>query len=815
MKHMDTSSRQGGPNLSDLDASSGSLLERILFNHRRVVVALCVLATLLLGYRATGLQLNAAFEKMIPTSHPFIAAYLENRQELSGLGNTLRIAVENTKGDIFDASYLDTLRRINDEVFLLPGVDRSYVKSLWTPSTRWIGVTEDGLEGGPVIPNAYDGSAASLTELRANIERSGQVGQLVAANLRSSVIVVPLLDVDAHGKRLDYHEFSGKLERLRHKYEDGSIRLHITGFAKVVGDLIEGLKHVVLFFGLAIAVCAGVLYWHTRCMRSTLLVVFCSLLSVVWLLGLLSLLGYELDPYSILAPFLVFAIGMSHGAQKMNGIMQDIGRGLHRLTAARLTYRRLFVAGLTALLADAVGFAVLMVIRIQVIHDLAVAASLGVAVLIFTNLVLLPILLSYVGVNREAALRSLRGDRASAGSANAGAVAAPRKHAFWAFLDRFTQRKWAALALGIALALGTASFFVRLDLKVGDLEPGAPELRRDARYNRDTAFMVANYAASSDTYVVMVKTPQFQCSRFSTLSLVDDLEWKLRQLPGVDGTSSFASLAKTAAVGMNEGSFKWYDVPRTQDMLNAITTRAPREMFNQNCDLLTIYVYLRDHKSDTLDAVVKVVDQFGQANNTADLKFLSAAGNAGIEAATNIVVRQANGQMLLLVYGAVILLAFVTFRSWRAVLCAVIPLMLTTILTEALMVMLGIGVKVATLPVIALGVGIGVDYALYVLAVTLAELRQGSSLSASYYRALLFTGKVVVLTGVTLAIAVATWMLSPIKFQADMGILLAFMFIWNMLGALILLPALACFLFPHASLHASAPAGVTVPGSSG
>lgn len=815
MKPMDTSSRQEGLNVPDLDASSGSLLERILFNHRRVVIALCVLATLLLGYRATALQLNAAFEKMIPTSHPFIAAYLENKQELSGLGNTLRIAVENPKGDIFDASYMETLRRINDEVFLLPGVDRSYVKSLWTPSTRWIGVTEDGLEGGPVIPNAYDGSAQSLKALRANIERSGQVGQLVAANLRSSVIVVPLLDVDAHGQRLDYHEFSGKLERLRHKYESGSVRLHITGFAKVVGDLIEGLKHVVLFFGLAIAVCAAVLYWHTRCIRSTLLVVFCSLLSVIWLLGLLSLLGYELDPYSVLAPFLVFAIGMSHGAQKMNGIMQDIGRGLHRLTAARLTYRRLFVAGLTALLADAVGFAVLMMIKIQVIHDLAVAASLGVAVLIFTNLVLLPILLSYVGVNPKAALRSVRADGASAASASAGAGAAPRKQAFWAFLDRFTQRKWAALALGVAVVLGTASFVVRLDLKVGDLEPGAPELRRDARYNRDTAFMVANYAASSDTYVVMVKTPQFQCSRFSTLSLVDDLEWKLRQLPGVDGTNSFASLAKTAAVAMNEGSFKWYDVPRTQDMLNAITTRAPRELFNQNCDLLTVYVYLRDHKSDTLDAVVKVVDEFGQANNTADLKFLSAAGNAGIEAATNIVVRQANGQMLLLVYGAVILLAFVTFRSWRAVLCAVIPLMLTTVLTEALMVLLGIGVKVATLPVIALGVGIGVDYALYVLAVTLAELRQGNSLSASYYRALLFTGKVVVLTGITLAIAVATWMLSPIKFQADMGILLAFMFIWNMLGALILLPALACFLFPHAASDARVPAGATASGSSG
>jgi predicted RND superfamily exporter protein len=146
------------------------------------------------------------------------------------------------------------------------------------------------------------------------------------------------------------------------------------------------------------------------------------------------------------------------------------------------------------------------------------------------------------------------------------------------------------------------------------------------------------------------------------------------------------------------------------------------------------------------------------------------------------------------VYGAVIALCFVTFRSWRAVVVAVLPLVLTSLLAEALMVALGMGVKVATLPVIALGVGIGVDYALYILSITLAQLRAGLSLSDAYYRALLFTGKVVMLTGITLAVGVVTWIFSPIKFQGDMGLLLAFMFIWNMLGALILLPALAHFL---------------------
>lgn len=776
-------------NVEDFDPRSGSLAERVFFNNRLIVVVTCLIITAVLGYQAMGLKLNAAFEKMIPTTHPYIINYLENKGQLAGLGNTLRIAVETRKGTIFDAEYLETVRRINDEVFLFPGVDRPYMKSLWTPATRWTGVTEEGFDCGPVIPGDYDGSPRSLEQVRLNVERSGEIGQLVAANYQSSIVLLPLQEKDTvTGTRIDYHEFSLRLEELRQKYESETIKIHITGFAKVVGDLIDGLKQVLLFFAAAIAICTAVLYWYTRCARSTLLVVACSLVAVIWMLGLLPTFGFELDPYSVLVPFLVFAIGMSHGAQKMNGIMQDIARGTHKLVAARYTFRRLFLAGLTALMADGVGFAVLMIIDIKVIQDLAVTACIGMAALIFTNLVLIPILLSFTGVSAKAAQRSLKAEIADKSDP------LHKKHAFWAFLDLFTGRKWATVAVMVAAVLGAAGFAASLQLKIGDTDPGAPELRPDSRYNRDNAFMATNYAASSDTYVVMVKTPQFHCAHYSTLLEVSALEWQLQQLPGVESTNSLAALARRSAAGMNEGSLKWYEVPRSQDMLNAIITRAPRELFNQSCDLLTVYVSLKDHKADTLDSVVQTFETLAARHNGAELRFLSAAGNAGIEAATNIVVKRANVQMLLLVYAAVILLAFITFRSWRAVVCAVLPLMLTSALCEALMVFLNIGVKVATLPVIALGVGIGVDYALYILTVTLARLREGMSLSQAYYKALLFTGRVVVLTGVTLGLAVATWTFSPVKFQADMGVLLAFMFIWNMLGALVLLPALACFL---------------------
>ncbi len=770
----------------NFDPRSGSAIERLLFNHRLWILALCALVTVLLGRQALQLQINASFEKTIPTHHSYVRNYLAHQAQLTGLGNAVRIAVENPNGTIYDPEYLETLRAISDEVFLIPGVSRNQMKSLWTPSTRWVGVTEDGLEGGPVIPDGYGGSPQDLEQLAANIARSGEIGQLVALDSRSSVIYVPLLAMDASGKPLDYAALAERLEQLRLKYEPQGVRLHVTGFAKIVGDLIEGVRAVVGFFALAVAIATAMVFWYTRCIRSTALVVIASLVAVIWQLGLLPLLGYALDPYSILVPFLVFAIGMSHGAQKMNGIMQDVGRGLPKLVAARFTFRRLFLAGLTALLADAVGFAVLLVIDIQVIRELAIAASIGVAMLIFTNLILLPILLSYSGVSAKAAARSLRAEAADASGEG--------KHPLWAFLDRYTQRRHATIAVCVSTVLAVLGFVVSLQLKIGDLDPGAPELRADSRYNRDVAFVNAAYGASSDVLAVMVKTPDGQCAQYETLNRIDALEWQLRQLEGVESTNSLALLNRRVLAGLNEGNPKWYEFLPNQDMLNTVTAGAPRGLYNDACSLLTLYVYLRDHKAETLSRVVKHVEAFAAANDTADVKFLLAAGSAGIEAATNIVVQDAWRTMLLLVYAAVAVLCFLTFRSWRAVLVAILPLVLTSVLAEALMVALGMGVKVATLPVIALGVGIGVDYALYILSVTLAQLREGKSLSESYYRALLFTGKVVMLTGVTLAIGVITWVASPIKFQADMGLLLAFMFLWNMLGALVLLPALAHFL---------------------
>jgi predicted RND superfamily exporter protein len=761
---------------------SEQLIERVLFHKRLPVLFIFILLTLGLGFQAVQIRPDASFVKMIPSSHPYVENYLKYRNDLSGLGNSLRVVVEAKQGDIFTATFQNTLKQVTDEAFFIPGVDRSALKSIWTPNVRWTEVTEEGFEGGPVISPEYDGSAASLEQLRTNVLRSGQVGILVANDFKSAIIQMPLFDKDpATGEKLNYQALSSKVETLiREKYENADVRIRITGFAKIVGDLIDGAKSVALFFAMAIAITLVLLYLYSGSVTGTLIPIGCSLVAVVWQMGLLKILGYGLDPYSMLVPFLVFAIGVSHGVQVVNTIRLEQSEGADPWLAARRAFRAIYIPGLTALLSDGLGFVTLMVIDIQVIQDLAVAASVGVAVIVMTNLLLLPLLMSYVGVGKKAIAKM---------QASQNKQSSP-----WQVLTVFAKPRGAIIAVSFALVALGVGLYGSQNLKIGDLDKGAPELRADSRYNLDNAFVTDHYSTSSDIFVVMATTAPNQCTSYNTLSTVDSFQEYLTDVPGIQSSVSLVDVSKRVTAGLNEGNLKWRSVSRNQYVINASLAYVPSGFMNGSCSLLPVIIFLDDHKAETLDRVSAAIAGFAAEHNSDALKFEMAAGNSGFEAATNDVIGTAQYEMLAWVYGVVSILCLLTFRSVKTVICIIAPLALTSVLCQALMAYLGIGVKVATLPVIALGVGIGVDYGIYIYSRLSTYLVQGKTLPEAYLATLKTTGSSVAFTGLTLAIGVVLWVFSPIKFQADMGILLTFMFLWNMLGALILLPALACLL---------------------
>lgn len=768
------------------------IYERLIFDHRIFLLLFFAITTILFGVQASKLKVDASFEKMIPMEHPYIKSMFEHLDDIGAGGTQIQISVEATEGDIFDAEYMDALRKISDEVFYLEGVDRRSLKSLWTPNVRWSEVTEQGFEGDAVIPSNYDGSEPTIEALRRNILRSGQVGRLVADNFKSTIVQANLFDRHPEtGEPLDYGRFSSDLEeKIRDRYQNDKIKIHIIGVAKVFGDLLEGGMSIVLFAAITFVITAILLFFYSRCITATIAPLVCSVMAVVWQLGLLHTLGYGLNAYSMLVPFLVFAIGVSHGVQMINAIALEISRGTESYLAARRAFRFLYVAGMTALVSDAIGFITLYIIEIEVIKILAVAACMGVAVIILTNLVLLPVILSYVGISKSGIRHTQNKKKAD-----------PK---FWKLLAKCADPKVARVSVVLA-ALGFGLGYVGgLDLKIGDLDEGAPELHPDSRYNLDNKFIVDNYATSSDILMVLVETETEACSKYENMAVIDRFGWEMENVPGVETAISLTMVTKQVLMGFSEGNLKWNSLSRDQRAIDSTFFAIPQPLVNTDCDFAPVILFLKDHKADTLSGVVTAVEAFAAENNTDKLKFLLGSGNAGVEAATNQVIGTAQSRMLLLVYAVVSVLVFISFGSISTVICIIVPLALTSALCQALMAYLGIGVKVATLPVIALGVGVGVDYGIYIYGRLETFLKEGQNLQEAYLNTLTTTGKAVGLTGIALAIGVATWIFSPIKFQADMGKLLTFMFLWNMVGALWLLPALAHFLIKPEKIIAKA-----------
>ncbi len=767
-----------------------SWLENVLFRMRAPILVLSLLATLFFAYRASFVTPDTRLERLIPDSHEFVQNARETLGDISAGGSSLlRVAVSLQEGSIYDYDYLIRLQQISDELSLLPGVDTASVNSLWSPGMLWVAITPQGFESGPVISSdTFDDSQRALDTVKTNVNRAGLLGSYVANDARSSLIDFQVLPVNAAtGEATDYNLLSDRIEDIRARYETDGLKIQVIGDIKKVADLVDGFTQIALFFLVAFLITAALLYWYAGCLRSALVPLVCSVVAVIWQLGVLNLMGANLGVFSVLVPFLVFAIAVSHGVQMINRIAQERAAGASNMDAARISFHHLYRPGLLALISDGIGFAMLFVIDIGAIKDLAMVASIGVALVIFTNLILLPLMMSYIGVGEMGIKRSL--------------VKQQGENRFWDMLAHSSESGPARVILLVAALLAGVGFMVGQDLRIGDLDTGAPELRADSRYNLDNSYITSHFSTSSDLMTVFVQVPQGQCVTYKTIDIVDRLGWKLRNTPGVQSVDSAAETAKFSRFVGNEGSPKFYSIPRDEWVLMRSIERVGGSSLTssfdaEGCKHQEISLELADHRQETLQGVVTAVHDFANQHNDDEINIVLGTGNAAFEAATNEVIAEAQYDTLVYIYLVVGLMCLLMFRSVKAVICILLPLALTSVLCQALMAMLGIGVKVATLPVIALGVGIGVDYGIYIYEQLRMQLDKGLPLRLAYRETLRSTGRAVSFTGFTLAIGVATWMFSPIRFQADMGVLLIFMFLWNMIGALVLLPALVQLLTP-------------------
>jgi len=762
-------------------------IELLLFSNRKKVLLFFLVATAFMFYSALQLRVNAGFAKMLPLEHEYMQIFLKHREEFGG-ANRILVALIARDGNMFTPEFFLTLKNVTDEVFFIPGIDRAQVRSLFTPNVRFTEVVEDGITGGNVIPDDFNYTPEDLKLVRENIIKAGIVGRLVANNFSGALISAQLLDVNPEtGETLDYVDVARQLEEnIRGKYSsektDINIDYHIIGFAKVIGDITDGAARVILFFMVTLVIITLLVIYYSQSVKIAMVPITCSLIAVIWQLGLLPLLGYGMDPMSILVPFLIFAIGVSHGVQMISSIRVCIYKNMDTESACRESFRRLLAPGMIALLSDTIGFITILLIKVEIIQEMAISASLGVAVIILTNLFLLPVLATFIKIDARYQDKLIR--------------RADYLFPIWQYLSRVTEPVKAAVVIACSALLLGVGLWKGMEIKIGDQQHGVPELHSDSRYNLDTEEIARRFSIGVDVLTVIVETMPEGCINYAIMDTIDRFEWHMLNTEGVQSVIALPGIAKVINAGWNEGNIKWRVLPRNQSVLTQSVSYIPTSsgLLNSDCSVMPVMIFTKDHKAETIKAIIKSITEFTTSHTSEKLQFKLATGNVGVMAASNQEVEAAQFPILFYVFSAIILLCLVIFRSVNGTLCIIIPLALVSLLTYALMSVLEIGLKVNTLPVVALGVGIGVDYGIYIYNRLSEFMFEGLSISRAFELTLATSGFAVLFTAITLTIGVMTWIFSPLKFQADMGILLMFMFFVNMLGAVILLPALATFL---------------------
>ena len=756
-------------------------LEHFIFGNRKWILGLFALITVvMLVVTWRGLRIDASFTKQLPVQHEYMRTYLqESVAEFRG-ANRVLIALIARDGNMFQPAFFAALRNASDEVVVTDGIDRGRVQSLFTPNVRYLEVVEDGIEAGNVIPANFRPTPQALAQVRANILKAGIVGRLVANDFSGALISAVVLDQDAKGRPVNPIEVARHLEsRVRERLQGPQVEIHIIGFSRVVADIADGARWVVSFAMVTLILTLVAVWIYCQSVRIAVITIGCSLIAVIWQLGVLVLLGYGLDPLGLLVPFLIFAIGVSHGVQKISAIGDAAFAGLDTRAAARRTFRQLLVPAIVALLADLVGFVTIALIPVQVIREMALTASLGVAIVILTDLVLLPLVVCFVrfddGYRSRVERRQLR------------------LAACWHRLTVITARG-PALAIIIAAALITVcGWWVGRKTPIGDTQAGVPELRAHSRYNRDSELITAKFSIGVDVLTVIVESPAPICVSYEQMSGIDQFAWSMQNVEGVQDVVTLPYVAKIAAAGWNEGSLKWRALPREQSQLTQSTRyiETSTGLLNSDCNIVPVMLFLCDHRAQTIERVVAAVKAWRTAHPVRGAHFELATGNVGAMAATNETVKAKELWIVGGVFASVMVMCLLTFRSLAGTVLVVLPLAIVSVLVYAVMALVGIGLKVSTLPMVALGAGIGVDYGIYLFSRMQEFLREGLTVRDAYERTLRITGASIIFTGITLAIGVVTWVFSPLKFQADIGIMLTFMFLVNMLAAIILLPALA------------------------
>ena len=766
---------------------------------RLLILVIISIITCFFMYALTNLSVKTILSDLLPQEHPYIKVHNKIRSIFGG-SNQVLIMVQVRTGDIFNQDTLSKIQWITRELENIPGADPYKIRSIAVSKMKTFKFTSGTMQIDPLMYPDIPGNEQEMNNLRDNIySNSRYYGQYVSYDSKKSLIMVDFYEVD-----INYRTVFNELSRIRQHTEDENHIISIAGEPMHMGYIDQLMNQVMIVLGITVLSIMVVFFMYYRSIRAAVLPVLSAAISAVWGLGFMSLAGFNLDPLMLVLPFLIALMAARHSMQCLGRCLEEYAQSQNMQTAAVKTIATMFLPGLTSIITDALGIALVAIAVIPVYTNIAVICSFWFIATIIVSVIFTPIFLSFIPETerlRKYMRRVLVQERQDS------------RDRFLSWLGRWIPRrgKWYVAAVSVVMTI--LGLYFAQQLTIGDFMPGSSILWPFHRYNKDAFRITFSMPLLNPLYIVLESDGgKFEddegggfVTQASTLREMNRFTRYMMQHDRVMFGMSIVGTVPSYLMSTYEDDPQSFHLPREDKTLHFITRRLLHSgepgTWDKYVDTEETYanivVYCRDKMPKTIESVFQHIQEYIAKNpGPPGGKYRLAGGAVGVQAAVREVIEEAQLLNLILALTGVCLFCAIQFKSITAGLILTIPLAISNVLTFALMAAYQIGLTVNTFPVASVGIGLGVDYGIYFVGRLIEEKEKGGTLAEAIYRSITTNGKSIIQIATTLTVGLVLWAFSPLKFQAEMGILLAILLFLNMLGALFLVPALICILKP-------------------
>lgn len=769
--------------------------------HRVVVTVIIALATLAMASTLTRIDVRTVFSDMVPHNHPYVQVHERYRDTFAG-SNKVTILLKVNEGEIFRLPVLEEVQRITNGLTLISGVNSTQIVSIASRKLKRVTASSEGIETLPLMWPDLPNSQEEVQALRQAVLNNPLVYGIYVDNSLSSTQI----QVDFYDQLVDYSKIFPQIQAL---LDDSpiadQISLHMVGEPILYGWVNHHLGETFSISMISLIAMLAFLFLMNRTWRGTLLPLISGLVSCIWALGVGVMLGFNFDPLVIVVAFIITARCFSHAVQ-MIVRFDDLGNaGFEPKVAAEMTMRELFRPGLLGIVSDAGAILCVIATPIPLLQKVAILATIWVMTICISAVVLTPVLLSWV----RAPLRFAHPVKVD------GVLTSVLK-----LTEKVVTTRARFVILPLAAALTATCAWKALDLTIGDASHGSPILWEDSEFNRDSALINELYPGSEQMFVVVEAQQDDGLKSPEILQWMQDFSRYMERMPEIGGSVSLADIVVDVRRNLFEGNPRYRELGATLEengeMISFYAQGIDPDDLAQFTDAQfrngAVTLYFRDHKGDTLRNATYHANQFIANNPLEGADVRLAGGVLGIIAAVNEILLADQIEAICLALLVVVMCCVLVYRSSASGIFFIVPVLISNVVTFAFMAINDIGMSISTIPVVALGIGLGVDYAFYIIDSIKEYLEKNpmASPEEAVVQALYSAGRGVLLTSVTLAAGVLFWSFSSLRFQAEMGMLIGLWLITSAFTSLFVMPSLAlvlkpAFVFGHGQAN-SAPA---------